>query len=257
MSGRDQDTPWYVTAFDRSYLERYGHRDDAEAERQVGFLRRAGLLQPGSRVLDLCCGAGRHSARISPLSAMAFGMDLSPDLLLVARDALLAAAGKAPLVRGDMRHLPYRDGSFDAVIQMFTAFGYFQEDAQNRLVLKEVARVLRPGGGFVLDLLNRTRAVRTLVPRSRETRPDGTLVLQERRFDASSGRIEKRITEFKDGAETLHRFETVRVFDLDEIRSWLSAARLEITRAHGEFEEGPFDPDNSERLVILATRDVT
>ena len=254
MSADGEDTPWYVTAFDSSYLERYGHRDEAEAQRQVSFLQAAGLLQDGSRLLDLCCGAGRHSALISPLGVAAFGMDLSFDLLRVAREALVSAAGRARLARGDMRRLPYRDRSFHTVIQMFTAFGYFQEDAENRLVLKEVARVLKPGGGFVLDLLNRTRAVRTLVPRSEETRTDGTLVRQERRFDPAAGRIEKRITELKEGEEPRHRFESVRVFDLEEIRSWLSVVSLEITSAHGEFEEDPFDPVNSERLVILARR---
>jgi len=252
--------PWYVSAFDRSYLERYRHRDDAEAERQIEFLFSAcGLTGRAEasrreRVLDLCCGAGRHAIQLARRGATPIGVDLSHELLLEARSAGERANLSIEVARSDMRRLPFSAGSFALVIQMFTAFGYFEEDAENRQVLAEVARVLAPGGRYLLDLLNRNFVVRHLVPESTETRADGTLVRQLRRFDQERGRIEKRIFESSARGHITQRFESVRIFDREEITDWLHAAGLEVVSLHGRFDDGGFDPDGSERMIVLARR---
>ena len=256
MPDSEPQPPWYVSAFDRSYLERYHQRDDREAARQIEFLQRSGQFNHGSRVLDLCCGAGRHSVRMAGLGARPIGVDLSLDLLQEARRDGRSASVLIPWARADMRRLPFRSACFDLDIQMFTAFGYFVKDSENQQVLAEVARVLSPGGSYVLDLLNRTRVVRTLVPESTDTREDGTVIHQQRRFDASSRRIEKQILETTaEGVET-RRFESVRVFDREEIAAWLLAVRLEVVELHGRFDESAFDPEQSERLIVFSRKQI-
>lgn len=243
------DQPWYVAAFDRGYAERYSHRDDAEASRQIDLFVREGFIRPGQQVLDLCCGAGRHCALLAGRGARPIGVDLSADLL---RSAPTPGGRRLALARGDMRTLPFRAGSFDATIQMFTAFGYFRDDADNHMVLDEVRRVLRDGARYVLDLINKRRTVANLVPSSIDTRDDGSVIEQFRSFDPKRSRIDKRIVvRATDGSEQ-HRQESVRVFELEEIRDWLAQAGLELDLALGDFDAGPFDSDSSERMILVS-----
>jgi uncharacterized membrane protein YdjX (TVP38/TMEM64 family)/SAM-dependent methyltransferase len=235
---------WWSSAFDRSYLERYAHRDDAEAKRMLDTFSSRVDFGAG-RVLDLCCGAGRHSAELKKRGAKVVGLDFSRDLLAAghAREPAL------DLLRGDMRRLPIRTGSLAGVIQLFTAFGYFEQDADNRAVLAEVARVLRPSGFYVLDLFNREPVLAALTGATERKLPDGTVVFEERRFDAARKRIEKTM---RHGEET--RFESVRVFDEIELREWFSSAGLDVERVLGDYDGGAYGASNSPRMIFVARR---
>ncbi len=240
--------PWYLSAFDDGYLERYAHRDAAEAERQIAALAGAGYLRAGERVLDLCCGAGRHLAPLLARGLLPVGADLSAALLCAA-----AQSGAAlRLCRADMRRLPFRAASFDAVLQLFTSFGYFRDDADHRLVLAEVARVARPGARYVLDLMNAERELRTLVPLSTRQRGDGAVIEEQRWFDARALRIEKRVREtLADGARR-ERTESVRVFALEEISRWLDEAGFDVTAVQGDCDGAAYDAASSPRMVLVA-----
>lgn len=244
----DPAPPWYVGAFDEAYLARYAHRDDAEADRQVALLTRAGVVRPGGRVLDLCCGAGRHAPPARQAGARIVGLDLSAALLREARAHL-------PVTRGDMRHLPFATDAFDGVMQMFTAFGYFDDDAQNRAVLREVARVLRAGGRYALDLMNARREIERLVPRSRTDHDDGRREEARRSYDAARRRIEKEITvTAADGAVTRRR-ESVRVFTREELEEWLTEVALRVVELFGDERGATFDVASSPRMIVVAERD--
>ena len=131
---------WFEDWFDKDYVEVYGHRDQREAEAAVAMaLARAPQLGTGP-VLDLGCGAGRHLAVLRRSNPLAFGLDLSRDLLG------LAPAGLRPwLLRGDMRALPVRAAALAGICMWFTPFGYFS-DAQNRTLCGRLRDLLRPGG---------------------------------------------------------------------------------------------------------------
>lgn len=239
--------PWYVGAFDEGYLARYAHRDRAEAARQVELLHRVGLVAPGRLVLDLCCGAGRHAEPARDLGARIVGLDLSAPLLREARRRL-------PVARGDMRALPFASSVFDGVLQMFTAFGYFDTDDRNRAVLHEVARVLRDGGRYALDLMNARREVRDLVPRTTSRHADGRVEEATRSYDAAGRRIEKQITVTHTDGRVERRRESVRVLLADELRTWLADSGLALDALFGDEQGAPFDPETSPRMIALATR---
>ena len=234
---------WYEEWFGRKYLELYAHRDAAEAERHVDFF--AGILAAARprAVLDLACGAGRHTAALRRRGYRTLGTDLSV--------TLLAQAAELPRVAADMRRLPFADGAFDWVLNFFTSFGYFEGERENFQVLEEVYRVLEPGGGFLIDLFNRERVIRELVPEEIREQ-EGTRIEIERWFDGKTQRVNKRIRLLDgDGEETY--LESVRAYREEEVVIGLQWAGFEATATFGSFEGEPFQ-DDSERLIVIGRK---
>jgi len=235
---------WFEAAFERGYLEVYPHRDLASARVEVGG-RIARELS--GRVLDLGCGFGRHSLAMLELGLEVYGMDLSADLLASAGALEGGTALEGRLVRGDFRRPPFREGSFDAVVMLFSSFGYF-DDEGNRHVAGEVARLLRDGGRAVLDLMNPFRIRARLVPSSRTER--GELCLIERRALAEGGRrVQKEVELVLASGERRHWREDVRLYEPEEVRELLAGVGLEVEGTDGEFDGRPFDEDSPRQIV--------
>jgi SAM-dependent methyltransferase len=235
---------WYREWFGEEYLELYAHRDAGEADRHVDFVLSTLAPARPRRVLDLACGAGRHSAALARRGQAVCGVDLS--LTLLAKSPELAR------VRGDMRRLPFADGAFDWVLNFFTSFGYFESERENFQVLEEVARVLAPGGGFLVDLMNLDHALAHL--RERESfEVDGRRVEIERRYDAVSRRMQKRIRVLEPGRAPRAFLESVRAYREEEVVGGLRWAGLDVASVHGSFRGEPFRPD-SERLILVGRR---
>ena len=183
---------WVVEAFGEWYPIVYPHRDALEAERWVVELD-AVVGWRGRHVLDVGCGAGRHLGPLQRCGARPVGVDYSPTLLRQAREARVAASAAWPLVRGDMRALPFAADSFDAVASFFTSFGYFGE-TEDRRVLTEAARALRPGGWHVLDYLN--RAVVLGHPMRATERTVGEYVVREAKRIEGAGSVKTSFRSF-------------------------------------------------------------
>src|SRR5262245_21577319 len=166
--------PWYKEWFGEEYLELYSHRDESEAEEHVDFVKRY-LGGPRPRaVLDLACGAGRHTAALRRRGYRTLGIDLSLTLL---------ARIEPRRVAGDARRLPFADGSFGWVLNFFTSFGYFEAERENFRVLEEIVRVLAPAGRFLIDLMNAGSVLAGLTPPGSQEL-DGRQVEMERWYDA-------------------------------------------------------------------------
>lgn len=240
-------SPWYEAAFDREYLDIYAHRDAADAARALAFLEREKVVRPGHRVLDLCCGNGRHSLPLCRAGHLVTGFDLSQALLFDFR----ARAGCAiSLVRGDMRALAFRDQAFGAVLSLFTSFGYFEDDDENWGVLREIVRVLVPGGTFCLDFLNASRVRAGLRPHSERTLASGLRVVEDRLIDPERRRVIKRVALERNG-RTIRRWEeSVRLFTRDELDSAATQAGLSGLRAFGDFDSSPA-LETSPRLILI------
>jgi SAM-dependent methyltransferase len=235
---------WFKHWFGEAYLAIYPHRDEAEAERVVALLAARGIGEPGQRILDLACGPGRHERALARRGAWVLGYDLSSALLRRAREA-----GARRLVRGDMRALALRGGGFDAVVNLFTSFGYFEEDSESARVLVEVARVLRPGGRIVLDYLNAPAVRGDLVPRD-ERVVEGRTVIQERTLSTDGRFVVKRI---RVAGEAMEFVEQVRLFERKDLEAMLAAAGLVVREALGDYHGAPYDA-RSPRLILVADR---
>jgi SAM-dependent methyltransferase len=245
--------PWYKSLFGEEYLRLWApsltqERTDAEIE---GILRLLELL-PGARVLDLCCGHGRHAVPLAERGFRLTGLDLSETFLAHARRAAAERGVKVTWLHGDMRHLPF-EGEFDAVVNLFTAFGYFEDEEEDLEVLRGVRRALRPGGKFLLDVMNRESLMRRFQPHSITRHDDGLLTLDERTLDPLTGCISIRMTVIHpDGKQNEHRFD-VRVYSLTELARLLTTAGLELTSYYGGLDGSPWSLERP-RLAILATR---
>jgi SAM-dependent methyltransferase len=236
--------PWYKEWFGEEYLELYSHRDDSEAEEHVEFVERW-LDGPRPRaVLDLACGAGRHTAALRRRGYRTLGLDLSLTLLARMR------ARRLPRVAGDMRALPFVPGSFDWVLNFFTSFGYFAGERENFRVLEEVVRVLAPGGRFLIDLMNPGPALASLNPREVQVL-DGRQAEIERWYDGDSRRMNKRIVVSGSGEPSRTFLESVRIYEPVEVSIGLRWAGLEVDALFGSFQGDPYERD-SERLILLA-----
>lgn len=241
-------TGWWEDAFRRDYLRVYAHRDDAGAADEVrAWMGAAPGLAAGRRVLDLACGAGRHLRAFAAAGARAVGCDLSPDLLA---EAALRRSG--PLVRADMRSLPFRAAAFDAVVSFFSSFGYFPEERDDARSLAEAARVLAPGGTLLIDLMDPAAARAGLVPRS-VSESGGAVVEEERRLADGGRRVEKEVVLREGGRERRWR-ESVRLYEPDEVEAMAGAAGLRPAGRHGGHGFGPWRPGASPRCVLLLRR---
>lgn len=236
---------WYKEWFGEEYLELYSHRDDPEAEEHVAFV----VAQLGGRprsVLDLACGAGRHTAALRQRGYRTLGVDLSLTLLARRRAPAL------PRVAGDMRCLPFSAESFDWVLNFFTSFGYFETERENFLVLEEIVRVLAPGGWFLIDILNPAPALAAL--KARETvELDGRRVEIERWYDAALQRINKRISVAVPGQPPRRFLESVRAYQPEEVTIGLRWAGLDVESLFGNFQGDPYERD-SERLILVGRK---
>ncbi len=244
---------WYRIFFDEHYLRRYVPMlSDERTEREVdGIMDRLGL-EPGDRVLDLACGHGRHTNRLAKRGLSLTGFDLSEVFLEHARAEAKAADLDVAYVRGDMRELPW-EGAFDAVINVFTAFGYLEDDRQDARVVEAVAKALRPGGRFLQEILHRDGLTRRYLPSWVERLEDGLLALHEQHFDLVRGGIEDVVTEIEaDGARTERR-TWVRLYTVPEFRRMYEAAGLELEAVYGGLD-GSDLTIASRRLVLVASK---
>ncbi|MEN8150421.1 MAG: class I SAM-dependent methyltransferase [Planctomycetota bacterium] len=207
--------PWFETAFGRDYLTVYAARSVEAAAADVAIVVDALGLEPGHRILDLACGAGRYSGPFVDGGFDVTGLDYSRDLLAAAS----AAVPRARFTRGDMRDLPFA-GGFDAVVMFFTSFGYFETDAEHERVLAEVARVLTPGGRFLLDYVRRDEVIASLVPESSEERA-GVRIDARRRITGDGRRVEKDVELTRPDGSTLTYTESVRLYEPGEVRAMM------------------------------------
>ncbi len=234
---------WYKEWFGEEYLELYAHRDAGEADRHLDFVEEylAPRRPDPEAVLDLACGAGRHTAALRQRGYRTLGVDLSL--------TLLAYPPRVPCVAGDMRRLPFKPGAFDWVLNFFTSFGYFERERENFQVLEELVRLLKPGGRFLIDFLNRDKVLAEL--KAEEVQEiAGRRVHIERWYDDASRRINKRMRLEAPGEAARTYLESVRAYSRDEVTIGARWAGLEVDDLYGSFQGDPFDRD-SERLIVV------
>ncbi len=246
---------WYVDFFREGFYHRAWAPAERfqRAEREVDFIVEALGLTEGTSVLDLCCGEGRHAIELARRGYRMSGLDLSALHLRLARQAAKKASVSVRWHRADMREIPW-EAEFDAVINIFTSFGYLESDEEDFKVLAAVARALKPGGRFLMDTINREMLVRYWQAHDWQEDTEGTLRLEDRRFDFLAGRQHNRILSIHPDGTRREREIDLRMYTLKELADMLSRAGLAVQRTWGGFDGREYGLD-SRRMIVLSEKE--
>lgn len=241
---------WWHDYFDGSYPQRF-MLDNEQSVAEVLMLREL-LPEPPADLLDLGCGEGRHSVPLAQAGFAVVGFDASPPLLEKARANAAVAGVEASFLPGDMRAIPYV-ACFDAVINMFTTFGYFDNEAENQAVLEGVARALKPGGRLIMELAHRDRVINGFQPTDWYELDDGTLIWVRRHFDPVRGTVTSVDRWRTPEGEEQERFHRIRIYTATELGAMLRAAGLVPRDWYGSLSLHAFDA-SSPRLIVVAQK---
>ena len=244
---------WYENFFDEWYLKYWiqpitAERTAREADAIIRFLG----LTPESKVLDLCCGQGRHSLELARRGYDVVGLDLSETLLEASRGAAEREGLEVSFVNGDMRAIPEGD-KFDGIFNFYTAFGYFERDEDNQAVLDAVGGALKPGGRFLLDYPCLEGRMAQWKTQEFFEYDDGTVMLHEILHDAFKQTIRNNVLYItKDNVRHRTGF-TLRHYYGRELRACLAKAGMEVVGTYGN-TEGDELTNRDIRVLVLAEK---
>ena len=240
---------WYKDWFSsKLYLELYKHRDEAEAKDIINLIQRKIPLRTDSRVLDVCCGAGRHSLELAKRGFEVTGFDLSKFLISEAKKNFnnsKESSLKIKFLLKDMRNFHF-EKKFDIAINIFTSFGYFESDEENFKVFENVSNSVRKNGYFVFDYLNEGFLKANLVAKSTDV-VNRKAVTQKRRIEGDF--IVKDIIIGK-----RKYTEVLKLYSLKEIESVLKKYRFIVKNVFGDYLGNRYFSKNSKRLIIFAQK---
>jgi SAM-dependent methyltransferase len=251
--GKDQSA-WYVNFFGEDYLNIYRHILTAErTEKEVAFAEQRLELNPDARVLDLCCGPGRHSVLLALHKYQVTGLDLSQSYLDLAKRAATDSKVAFDTVCADMREIPF-DDYFDAAINMYSSFGYLESEAEDLRVLESISRSLNPGGRLLLDMLNREWAVANYIQNDWHAETDGTLYVEHRSLDLASSRMRVRfVIVDPNGGRHDSIGHDIRLYSLTEMTRLLERVGLGKIEVFGGFDSEPYGIE-SRRMILCARK---
>jgi SAM-dependent methyltransferase len=217
-----------------------------EVDRLVELLQ----LQPGARVLDLCCGIGRHSLELARRGYRMTGFDRTAGYLERARQAAQAEGLRVDFVQGDIRRFCALE-EFDAVVNFFTSFGYFEDANDDKRVLLNTYASLKQGGRLLIELVGKEVLARTFQPRDWHER-DGRIFLRETEATQDWSWIKNRWILLENGRQKEFSFGH-RVYSAVELTSLLKRCGFAEVKVFGDLTGAPYD-HKAQRLVTFAVK---
>ncbi len=241
---------WYEEWFNtKEYLEVYKNRDDVEAETLTELILANVKMETDAKILDMAAGAGRHAINFARRGFNVTAVDLSKNLIKVAKKNASVYDFNIDFVHSDIRKFETSD-KFDLVLNLFTSIGYFDSDEENFELFRKTYYLLKSGGCFVLDYFNKNYLEANLIPSSVET-INGAVINQNRSIRGD--RVIKEIIIKKNG-DTKKFFESVRMFSFNELQTELENTGFKINSTYGDLDGKPFVLETSPRVIIIASK---
>ena len=240
MKTKDWFTNWFNTPY---YHILYKDRNDDEAQLFMKHITTFLNLPKTTHILDLPCGRGRHSVFLNSLGYKVTGGDLAANSIKLAKEFENETLN---FKVHDMR-APFNN-KYDAVFNLFTSFGYFEDDKEDILILNNIKQSLKKDGFFVFDFLNAEKVKLNLV--AKETKIVNSITFNIKR-EVKDGFIYKHISFFADGENHTYT-EQVKYLDLDKMTAFFEKVGFTITNVFGDYDLNAFEAKTSERLILIA-----
>lgn len=237
------NTTWYASWFNSPFYHiLYKDRDYAEAEIFMDNLTNYLNIPENGKILDLACGKGRHAIYLNKIGFNVTGVDLSINSINHAKqfenETLKFAVH-------DMCK-PYHE-QFDAVFNLFTSFGYFENEIDNLNTIKAINANLNETGFGVIDFLNSDYIIENLVPEDTKT-VDG-IAFHQKRY-VKDGYIIKDISFTAEG-ENYEFQERVRAFTLADFEALFEQAGVYLLDVFGDYKLNKYHKNASQRLILI------
>lgn len=238
---------WFASWFDSPFYHiLYKNRDDEEAQQFISNLIQHIHLKKNAKVMDLACGKGRHARMLHQEGLRVLGVDLSPNSISAAKK--IEQDGLSFDVH-DMREV-YSNEKFEAIFNLFTSFGYFNDESDNIKMLESIHSMLNKDGLLIIDFMNASKVISNLVENEIKTVDDVQFTIK-RTYDGKH--IFKNIS-FNDGKQIQQHTERVQAVLLNDFKRLLHLNNFKILSIFGDFDLNHFDEENSDRLIIIAQK---
>ena len=237
---------WFNT---QEYLNVYQHRNESDAEVHIKLVLENVQISSKSNILDMACGAGRHAIILARKGFNVTAVDLSENLLSIAKKTADGENLSINFIHSDIRKFDTID-KFNLILNLFTSFGYFETDKENYAVLQKAYDLLEDEGYFVLDFFNLRFMQQNLIEFSEEN--FGSAEIHQYR-KIKDNRVTKKIVITKDGNLSTYE-ESVRMFTKDELVSTITKIGFDIYKTFGDFLGNEFDDLKSPRLILFCKK---
>ncbi len=207
-------------------------------------------LKRGRTFLDCPCGIGRISLPLAQKGVRVTGIDITPSYLEELARKAERKGLKIRLEHCDMRRIRF-DRQFDAAANLWTSFGYFDKEADNLLTLKRMYRALKPGGRFMLQVINRDWVLVNFAARNWSW-AGKIRIIEEHRFDYATSIMHGTFCHFRDGHEVMH-LSKIRMYSYHELVSMLRGVGFVDIEGYGSLQDDPISRD-TRMMHIIATR---
>jgi len=245
MPRREWFRDWFDSPF---YYKLYFERDEKEAEAFIHKLVAHLQLKPGSRLLDVACGRGRHSKILAGMGFDVTGIDLSPASIEYTKQF---EKDNLHFFVHDMR-LPFWGNYFDHAFNFFTSFGFFRTRREHDAAIRTVTRSLKPGGAFVIDYLNVHYVEEHLLPGITKRLNGTTYHIQK--WDTESHFYKKIEISDASLATPLEYTEIVSKFSLGDFTDMLSYQGMQVVEVFGDYNLNGYDMSKTPRLIVIARK---
>lgn len=242
-----KNTEWFVDWFDSPFYHiLYKNRDYKEAQSFISNL--ITLLNPNKKSLfvDVACGKGRHAMFLNSLGYTVDGFDLSENSI---SDAKLKENSTLEFFKNDIR-VPLKSNYYDFAFNLFTSFGYFDDEDDNQKAIHAITESLNPDGILVLDFMNSHKVIKNL---NKEEIKEVDQVKFNIKRSFTNGHIVKDINFESDNVQYQYQ-EKVKSISLEVFKNYFLKADLSIDAIFGDYELNPFDLENSDRLILVARK---
>ena len=238
---------WFEKWFNSPYYHLlYQNRNDDEAKKFIKNL--ITFLQPpiNSCMLDAACGKGRHSIYLNDFGYHVDGFDLSDKSITIAKQH---ETNHLKFYINDIKN-PIKVNHYDYVFNLFTSFGYFDDEKDNLLAIESISKSLKKSGLLIIDFMNSIKVINNLIKNETKTIEDITFIIKR---SINNNFITKDI-EFIHKNENYHFQEKVKALTIANFNTYFNAANLKIEATFGDYDLTAFDEKISDRLILIARK---